>query len=355
MKNKIIVISSYPERGKTHGNKTVGSASYTKNLLINLKKIYFEVWAEVHTQEEKYEEEGVIVNRIWKRNSIKSMINLTSYVAKSQAKTVIISMEFYMFGGLLENIFFIYSLLVWRLTGKKVILILHQVVQSLIFFYWPLVFLSKKIVVFEEKFKKALNNRKVIFIPHAVESITFRLTKPDKQFKALYFGFLSPYKGIRELINLWKKSFGKLIIAGGGNPNHITNSGYSNFVGRIKATGFVPEKMIGNYFSKTDLVILPYKIFFSSSGPLSLAFSYEKPFILSSALKGYFESPDFADALRLARLNKNNFIFDFNKKSFKYRLNWAKNNLDKLSNFSRIMKEKRDWKKVAKQYEKLLK
>ena len=36
-------------------------------------------------------------------------------------------------------------------------------------------------------------------------------------------------------------------------------------------------------------------------------------------------------------------------------LNWAKKNLDKLANFSRIMKEKRAWKKISKQYEKLLK
>ena len=129
----------------------------------------------------------------------------------------------------------------------------------------------------------------------------------------------------------------------------------SNEINRKKiiTTGFVPEKKIAGYFSNTDLVILPYKMFFSSSGPLSLAFSFEKPFILSRPLIGYFDSPDFLEALRQTGLKKEDFIFDLNKVSFEHRLNWAKNNLDKLANFSRIMKEKRDWKTVAKQYEKL--
>ncbi len=94
-------------------------------------------------------------------------------------------------------------------------------------------------------------------------------------------------------------------------------------------------------------------MFFSSSGPLSLVFSFEKPFLLSCPLEGYFESPDFAEALKETGLKKEDFIFDFEKESFKKRLEWAKKNLHKLSQFSRIMKEKRSWQNVARLYEKI--
>lgn len=368
MKNKIIVISSYPEKSITHGNKTVGVASSTKNLLTNFKKanknIGIEVLAEIHEKKEKYQEKGIFVNRTWQRNSIDSLIKLTNYVTQNQSSTIIIPLEFYMFGGIIENIIFLFMLLRWKIAGKKIILIIHQVVINLIMLYWPIIFLSGKVVVFEEKFRSVLHNKKVIFIPHAVEKVRIIKSVNNKKFKALYFGYFSSYKGIDFLINFWKRNYGQLILAGGSNPNHMKNKKYSNLVKNlikqakkksIKTPGFISEKKIIKYFSNTDLIILPYKKFFSSSGPLSFAFSFEKPFILSRPMIGYFESPDFSEALKETGLKRENFIFDFNQKSFEYRLNWAKKNLNKLANFSRIMKEKRDWKKVTKQYEKLLK
>lgn len=366
MKNKVIVISSYPERSKIHGEETVGGASYTKNLLMNLKKadknIDIEVLGEIHKKKTKYQEQGILVNRIWKRHSIISLIDLMLYVAKSKTSKVMISLEFYMFGGLLENILFLFMLLVFKFTRKKNIVILHQVVGQLKIVYWPIILLSDKIVVFEEHFRSALDNEKVIFIPHAVVNAN-TLSKKHKNFRALYFGYLSLYKGVDFLIDSWKKNYGELVIAGGANPNHMKNKKYSNFIQRlaekakrkgVAVTGFVPEKQISNYFSNSDLVILPYKMFFSSSGPLSLAFSYEKPFIISRQMEGYFKSRDFDKALMQTGLKKENFLFDLNENDFVEKLTWAKKNLNKLTDFSRIMKTKRSWERIVKEYEKLL-
>lgn len=368
MKNKLIFISSYPEKHEVHGKKTVGGASYSKNLVTNLKKtdknIDLEVLAEIHDKKEKYKEGGIFVNRIWKRSSILSLIKLMSYVLRSRAFKIVIPLEFFMFGGLFHNILFLFMLFIYRFAGKKTTIILHQVIINLKIFYWPIIFLSEKIVVFEEKFRSVLNNKKVVFIPHAVEKArTIKKTK-GKKFNSMYFGYFSSYKGIDFLINSWKKDYGQLTLVGGGNPNHMKNKKYSSSVKKltiqankkgVETTGFIPERKIADYFSKTNLVILPYRMFFSSSGPLSLSFSYEKPFILSQPMIGYFDSSDFQEALRETGLKKEDFIFDFNQKSFEYRLNWAKKNLDKLANFSRIMKEKRSWKKISKQYETLLK
>ena len=365
---KILVISSYPERSLTHGIKTVGGASYTKNLVTNLKgndkNIDVEVLAEIFDKKNIYFEDGIKVNRIWKRSSFLSLIQLMFYVLKNPSDKILVSFEFYTFGGLFQNILFLAMLFFWRISGKKIVIILHQVVDRFKILYWPIIFLAEKIVVFEEKFRKILASKKVVFIPHAVEE-TRIINKPEnKEFHSLYFGYISFYKGIDSLINFWRKEYGLLTIAGGGNPNHMKNKKYSKTYrnllkmaekNNIKTTGFIPENNIADYFSKSDLVILPYKMFFSSSGPLSLAFTFKKPFILARPLVGYFESPDFNEALDEIGLKKEDFIFDFNQKSFENRLNWAKKNLDKLTNFSRIMKDKRTWKKIAKQYEKLLK
>ena len=365
---KLLVISSYPEKFLTHGQKTVGGASYTKNLVTNLKKsdknINIEVLAEVFDKQEIYFEDDVKVNRIWKRSSFLSLIQLMIYVLKNPTEKLLISFEFYMFGGLFQNILFLIMLFFWKVSGKKNIIIFHQVVNNLKILYRPFIFLSEKIIVFEEKFRNILVNKKVVFIPHAVEQAEIINKPKNEEFNSLYFGYISPYKGVDYLIDFWKKEYGLLTIAGWANPNHMKNKKYSKTYRNllkmaekkgIKTTGFVPENNIGDYFSKSDLVILPYKNFFSSSGPLSLAFSYEKPIILSKSLVGYFESPDFKRALNETDLRKEDFIFDFDQNSFINRINWAKKNLYKLANFSRIMKEKRTWKKIVKQYEKLLK
>lgn len=365
MKNKIIFISSYPEKLKIHGEKTVGGASYTKNLLKNLKKINrnsdIEVLAEIFDKKEIYEENGIVVNRIWKRNSISSLIKLTKYLVKTKSKKIIFSFEVYMFGSLLMNIYFLLMLLILKIARKNTILIIHQVVNELKLLYLPFIFLSDKLIVFEKYFKDILGNRnKIFFVPHAVEKIKFKTAKIKNnliknKFKVLFFGYLSPYKGIRELTDIWEQKFGNLIIAGGGNPNHMKNKSYVNFVKNIKATGFVKEKQIPHYFLNSDLVIFPYKKFFSSSGPLSLTFSFEKPFLLSRPLEKYFESPDFAQALKETGLKKEDLIFDLNKKSLEEKLSWARKNLKKLSQFSKIMKEKRSWEKVAKMYIEVIK
>jgi len=364
---KILVISSYPEKSLTHGKKTVGGASYTKNFVTNLKKsnesIDIKVLAEFFDKKDTYNENGITVNRIWKRYSFLSLANLMFYVLKNPADRILVSLEFYMFGGLLQNILFLIALCVWKISGKRIIIILHQVIESLKILYWPIILLSEKVVVFEEKFRIILANKKVVFIPHAVEALEVINKLKSKKFRSIYFGYISPYKGIDSLIKLWRKKYGLLTIAGGGNPNHIRNKKYLKTYKKlismakkknIKTSGFIPEKKIADYFSKADLVILPYRMFFSSSGPLSLAFSYEKAFILSRPLLGYFKSLDFKETLRKTGLKKEDFIFDFNQRSFEDKFNWAKKNLNKLISFSRIMKEKRGWKKITKQYEKLL-
>ena len=69
---KLVVISSYPEKGFTHGRKTVGVASYTKNTLLGIKdlnkNLKIVVLGEILDKPEQYLEEGIQIKRIWKRS-----------------------------------------------------------------------------------------------------------------------------------------------------------------------------------------------------------------------------------------------------------------------------------------------
>ena len=93
---------------------------------------------------------------------------------------------------------------------------------------------SKKIIVFEEYLKEILKiKHKVVVIPHAVEQKQVLDKNESKQKLGLdlnqkyilYFGYISPYKGIDKFIENYPKDTDyKLIVAGGINPNHSSNS-----------------------------------------------------------------------------------------------------------------------------------
>ena len=271
-------------------------------------------------------------------------------------------------------------------TAKKVrvISIVHQVVENfdniekskltsfiknnLVKIYYFLISISSnKIVVFEEYFQKSFNRKKVIVIPHAIEETNFDIQKKDVKFASnlLYFGFISPYKGVDDLLNKYTDDCGKLAICGGANPNHIKNKEYHQFIKKIFnrfekemifPTGFVKENEIPYKFINTNIVVLPYRNFFSSSGPLSLAFTYEKPFILSYPLSKYFDSKDFKEALKETNLTKEIFLFDFLDKESKLneKIEEINKNKKNIIEFIKIIKEKRSWQNIAKEYLKLI-
>jgi len=180
----------------------------------------------------------------------------------------------------------------------------------------------------------------------------------------LYFGFISPYKGVLELLQKWQMdNKNRLIIAGGLNPNYVNSLFHTNYLKKVKSmarnknaiiTGFVDESDIQNYFCACKFVILPYQTFMSSSGPLSLAFSYSKPIIISRELAAYFSSADIKNELNNLGLIEDDLIFNF-KGSKTLSIESYNSNLSKITNFSKNLAEKRSWENIGKQYAKLLK
>jgi len=385
MKNNLIIISPYPKTTK-YSHALSALASFNKNLVDQLKTQYDLV---ILADNENKKDQAV---KAWKKNDLLNYFKLTKIIASYKyIQNVLIQFEWGVFG---RNIFFVgffpIFLLILKLLSKKIRVVLHGVnfdfktifgskLKTNILnagsyvFYSFVCLLSNKVIVTENYFKKQLlklpfTKDKVIFIPHGVDNIVSNKQNTyDEKINLGYFGFLHPYKGPEILMDLYKgvdKTKFSLNFFGGVSSNLEKDKNYQRYLKdlydqakqlQVKISGFVKEKDLAKYFGQVDIVIFPYPAFISSSGMLAMTFSFKKPFILSRPMEGYFESPDFSEALKEADLKKEDFIFDFNQESFEYRLNWAKNNLDKLANFSRIMKEKRAWKKITKQYEKLLK
>lgn len=387
----MIVITSYPEKGLTHGIKTVGIASYAKNTLLGIlkaskKPLPITVLAEKFNKKEEYYEKNILVKRIWKRGKISSYPSLLKEIFISKTDKVLFEFEISMFGNELSLIPLPIFLLILKILNKKTFFVSHQIITDLnnvsghiglrnnslktkilnvlLNLFYKFTFLNVyKVIVFEEKLKKQASKftkqEKIIVIPHGVEDFKInKRTLINNSLNLLYFGYIAWYKGTDWLVNFVNQSKIrnlKLTIAGGKNPNHNGKKYYQDYVRsvensakKITVTGYVKQKNIGKYFQDSDLVILPYRSFMSSSGPLSLAISFQKPFLISSALKPITKTADFKRALIKANLKPDDITFDLTNESLEKKLKNLSRN--KLVMLSKILKTERSFEKIGSQY-----
>ena len=405
---KLVVITSFPQKGNVHDKKVVGIASYSKNTLLAIKQykktLKITVIAEIlNRKKEKYEDSGIKIKRVWKRNSFFSFFPLIKEVLVESrgTKNILIEFEVSMFGNTFHILPFPLLLLILRLCGKKITIVNHQVIQDInelgghinlkgkilpfllnfliTNFYRLMLLLSSKVVVFDEVLKTGLsaygNKNKITVIPHGVENFSCKpLTKgeakqrlkiPTDDFVILAFGFIAWYKGTDWLINEFKKMNPdnkiKLIVAGGPNPNHLGKKYYKDYLDKIKTdckkynillTGFVKEEDIPLYFQACDVAVLPYRTLMSASGPLSIALSFKKAFLVSDKLGGIFETGDIKQQLNSQSFDKNNLIFNFDG-SFMEKVEYLEKNSDvikKLEEFSGELAKLRAWDRIGVYY-----
>ncbi|OGH41714.1 MAG: hypothetical protein A3H79_04730 [Candidatus Levybacteria bacterium RIFCSPLOWO2_02_FULL_36_8b] len=407
MNNSLLVITSYPPQGKVHGEKVVGIASYAKNTLLSMpKNLDIKVLAEKLANETNHIEENITVERVWKRKSFLLFPILLNYAIKNRdTKNVLIEFEHGMFGEMIHLIPFPLFILLLRLLGKNVTIALHQVFSDMkaisphininansklnfffnIFFkvfYKAVLIFSTKIIVFEEELKEKLswhgNSKNIFVIPHGVEKFPKNAISKDEAkselklqkntFIILCFGYLAWYKGTDWIVDKWKVESGKLkvnniklIIAGGANPQRLEKEYYKKYVKEIEQkckendillTGFIPEDKISKYFNAADLVVFPYRTFISASGPLSIALSFNKPFIISEQLKEILETKDIKLLISKFQFQKSDLYFE-NENDFYKKINKIKNDTiyrNKITALSKELAEIRDWEKIGKQY-----
>jgi glycosyltransferase involved in cell wall biosynthesis len=412
-RTRILVISTYPKKGTISANRHSAVAGYTRNTLESMDMaaaggIEWVVLADVLDEPGTYTEGSREVIRCWRRNDWFVYPKLLARVLRShECKKILMAFEFGMFGNrkILIGLFPFFIMLL-RLVGRKVYLVSHGVITDagevsgqlglkrrspivrlygvmLRSIYRLIVFFSNRTVVFEpylrEKLVAAVNTQdEIIAIPHGVQRrhawpkrrARERLGLDGKTFIVMCFGYLIWYKGTDWLAdnfaryvkqNPWKNL--RLILAGDTSSVHGSDPVYRSYAGylrelvdrseHVEITGFLKEEEVDLYFSASDLLVMPYRVFISASGPFSLAVAHRKPFLLSSRLQGYLKSGDFREAVARAGLHRDDPYFDLDYDSFRRKLDETMGNkkrLERLSDVSAFLFKNRNWENVGRMY-----
>ena len=385
----LIVITSYPRQGTTRDKYTVGVADYAKQTLLSFPSDYkILVLAEILPSEPTtVVDKNITIIRCWQRQNFFSLFKLFPQLIQNHSTSLLIEFEMAMFGSPLINIFLPKLLLFSRIIGKKPIVVLHQVVlnfneiaghmgqsqdspiNTLLNFLAKIFY--KLIILLSSKIKDRLDkdNDKIVVIPHGVENKFFvetPKTTSSSIFVVTVFGYLAWYKGTDWIVKVFTDYFShhpksklRLIIAGGPNPNHLDKPYYQKYLADIQLnvskypynmslTGFVDESKIAALYQNSDLIVLPYRVGMSSSGPLSIAFSYHKPFLVSPKISPILDTADIKNIL-----DKKTVEFSFNSKDLLKKIISLQKNpqkLQALSLASQKISQSRDWQNIAKSY-----
>jgi glycosyltransferase involved in cell wall biosynthesis len=254
-------------------------------------------------------------------------------VTSSKPDIAHIQFEFNTFGPNFTIALFPLLLFLLRLSGLKVIITIHGIIPpyssmisdlaprglnaitstfltfSLIATYSLINLFCHRIVVHGFVFKRWLttyykvNADKVKVIPHGVVDRFFSLGRERSQHwhlvtenkrVILYFGVLSPRKGLEYLLKAYAEIAFKyqdcMLIVSGFEPAYY--KGYTRTLEklveeleieeRVVFTGFVTYEEVHELLTIAKMVVLPYLHSTSASGPLALAIQYHKPIIATS-------------------------------------------------------------------------
>jgi len=381
---KIVVISTYPPRGSKHAN-IGGVASYTKNLVANFpKEAGNEITVLCHKVDGKfeiYEEDGLRIVRCFDKN-IKCFFQLFGQIKKIKPDVIHIQQELALYGGILNA--YLLQWFLFCLRQYRTVITLHGVVSlkkidtkfikennanmpvwitKIAFYaiYRPLCLCASVVIVHEECFKKILveeygvKEGKIQVIHHGIEDLKpmskevacKKLGVNANKNIVLFMGYLTGYKGVELLIegfSLYAKidpnAF--LIVGAGKHPKLRNDLVYLDEYLRLqtkakelipenqyKWVGFIDESDIVNYYSAADVSVYPYTIQMSSSGPMSIAIGYEKPFIGNDVFSGSIENRDL--------------LFEGNKESLMGALNRFFNNETSFLDYIKKLKQGRTW------------
>jgi glycosyltransferase involved in cell wall biosynthesis len=297
--------------------------------------------------------------------------------------------ETYLFGGLFSAFAFPVLLAMLKLARKPVIVTLHGVIPlsridrvflkenqingnpilmkyGLSLLVKTIVSISNAIIVHEGALKEVLVKEykcsftKVHVIHHGIEEPKALVSAEEAKRKLgtssrkviLFFGYITGYKHLELLIESARfinVSNWVMMIAGGSHPRLSEDPDYIKYLTDLKTEasqisknilfeGFVSEPDIPTYFSSADVVVFPYNILISSSGPLSLAVSYRRPFLVSAS---------FRDTV-----NYNEIVFGNNPKELADKLNLFFKDPQynfRVTKFADEFRLNRSWKKISQQ------
>lgn len=123
---------------------------------------------------------------------------------------------------------------------------------------------------------------------------------------ALFFGFVTGYKGLPLLFDGWERyraagGEAELVVAGGRHPRLAGDPSYEReygaamrraaTIGGVRWQGYVADDDVADYLSAVDALVLPYRDGLAASGPMTFALAYGVPVLASDALAGSAPHP----------------------------------------------------------------
>ncbi len=268
--------------------------------------------------------------RVWTQNLFP--LQIVRRAIKDQARIVHIQFEFYgihSYGPLYASLGVPITMLLLRLSGVKTVITLHTVMPRgnrlriiretspssrriptplleafLLLFSKVVSSLSNAVLVHAEVFKRRLVKQyrvdpsKVKVVPHGVDSIRNApkgdaIQNGNQQNLILYFGVLSPRKGLEMLLTaFWllqkRRDNCELWLAGSSPPYYhryesklkalATELGLAS---RVRFLGSVDGGFAHQLFDQARFIVLPYSYDVSASGALSWALAHGLPVIAS--------------------------------------------------------------------------
>jgi glycosyltransferase involved in cell wall biosynthesis len=383
---KIAHVTLYPPKGEKHVSGS-GVASYSKNLVTNIKSDQAVVCNITGRDGELYTENDIGVHRVFARKP-SYILAVHRELKQINPDIVHIQQELALFGNVITA--YLLQWLVWLWRDRAVVTI-HGIVDpkkinkkfvnennsqlpvwvvkaAFRIIYTPIMKWAQRVVVHEKLFKEiavrsyGIAPEKVATIPHGVEALSAvdpqsarqALTIAEDAHVILFMGYATGYKGLDLLIEGFaayaqREPKAYLIIGSGKHPKLRDDDAYLQEYQRLQKKaaelipeghyrweGFIAEDEIGLYYSACDVSLYPYTTAMSSSGPMSFAIGYEKPFLVSSAFKDIFvDHPEL--------------LFHQTPESLADRLEYFFANKADYTTASTILKRDRTWSAVGEQ------
>ncbi|MBC7130729.1 glycosyltransferase, partial [Candidatus Bathyarchaeota archaeon] len=338
--------------------------------IVSSVKVNVEVFTDSFTRHSKF----VIPKSIWRPDAPLSIIRLWWAILTSKHRLFHFNLHMAVFGrGRLSNFLGLLSPVIARLSGKRVIVTLHNLPGAIRleklrikttfldrFGLWLAAYMvikashvlavtMRQYVNMVQRYFKAEN---VVWIPHGC---WFTETRPmwswGNRGVILFLGYIGPYKDLETLVSaieiMRRKRPVDLLVAGAPHPNFVKEAleemARLQKYSFVKFLGKVPDSKLSSLVRDVDLVVLPYCTSTGTSGVVHLLSAFGVPFVVSCTPE-FKELESEGAGILLSSLDPEQLANTL------LRVMEDRGLAEKLSARSRRFAESRTWKKVAERY-----
>lgn len=336
---KVLIISPY---GRDGNLARVGDSAlnrFTRQLAhaLSRRKIDVTVVAQNENGRRSVERDGAVrVYRAFRRGSIIAPWMILAQSAKISSDVVHFQHELFAYGGVPSGLMMPLVLGLLRIR-RRIVTSIHGVIpldrvdadfirsnqikgpRWAVIFGWKVLLrliaaASDVIHVHEEEHKEWLVRqygvrKPIVVVLHGMDAPQSRCSRSearealdlsDQDEVALFFGYLSSYKGVPELMSALKtlqthRPRLKVVIAGAVPPRLRGTLDVNELVklhnldaARVLILGFVEEQEIPRVLAAADIMVLPYTVAMAASGPMALSLTHQVPLLLSTAFAGAY-------------------------------------------------------------------